>query len=117
MSQKLSPQSTQRNAEERQIIIRVRYATKVRRYLGPGWYQHIEKEVEVSPLRIFRRPCGIGASANRYYYEVIFSDPGDAEYVRNGEVTANINRKTNPKFNPKKLNWCENIAKVSGDEL
>jgi len=49
-------------------------------------YQNIGKETDVIPLRILRRPCGRGASANRYYYEAVFSDPGDAEFVRNGEV-------------------------------
>jgi len=59
---------------------------------------------------ILRRPCGSGASSNRYYYEAVFKAPDDAEFIHNGVVNSPINRKLNKQFDPKKIHFDGRIA-------
>ena len=92
--------------------LKVRYATKERNYIRPGMYQNVSKDAELKPVRVLRQPCGTGAAANRYYYQADFIAPEDAEFVRDGLIRENVNRKTNPQFNPKKLDWVGNIASI-----
>lgn len=54
-----------------------------------------------------------GAASSRYNYQADFVAPNDAAFAfSNGLIRANIDRKWNPKFNPKKLDsdWTGNIC-------
>ena len=91
--------------------LKVKYATKERKYLSPTTYQNLAKEAELEPVRFIRQPCGShGAAANRYYYSAYFVAPDDAEFVHDGLICENVNRKTNPRFNLKKIEWIGNIG-------
>jgi hypothetical protein len=92
--------------------LKARYATKERNYIRPGVYQNISKDAELEPVRILRQSCGTGAAANRYFYVAYFVAPEDAEFVHDGLIRENVNRKTNPRFNPKELDWVGNIASI-----
>lgn len=83
----------------------VRYPTKRREQISDVSYRHIYNECYMLVKNIYRHPCGTGAAANRYKYEADFYAPDNAEFVMNGVIRANIDRKKNPKFNPKKLEW------------
>lgn len=88
----------------------IRYATKDRKYITKHSYQNVSKEVELEPVRVIRYPCGSkGASVHRFYYQADFHAPSDAEFVTNGLIRANIVRKTNPKFDPKKIKFEGNV--------
>ena len=89
--------------------LRIRYATKERKYLNSHTYQNVSKDVELMPVRVIRHPCGTGAAAKRYYYQADFHAPDDAEFVHNGLIRENVNRKMNPLFDPKKLRFEGNI--------
>ena len=92
--------------------LKIRYATKERKYLSANAYQNVSRDAELEPVRILRRPCGSGSAANRYYYQAEFIAPEDAEFSYNGLIRENVNRKTNPRFDPKKLIWAGNIASI-----
>jgi hypothetical protein len=92
--------------------IKICYATKLRRYSSKNTYQNVFSYAELTPVKISRRPCGSGCAANRFYYVGIFEAPDDANFVSNGLITENINRKTNPHFRPKDFNWIGNVAVV-----
>lgn len=89
----------------------VSYSTKEREWITEHSYRYVSKEIEVEPTSIIRTPCGHnGAAKNRFYYEIEFLDPGDARFVLNGKVSAHINRKKNPKFNPKKYEFSGRVC-------
>lgn len=91
--------------------LKIKYATKERKSLGPHSYQNVCKEVELEPVRILRNPCGRrGSAVDRYYYQADFTAPNDAEFVRDGLIRANIDRKSNPQFVPKKMEFHGNIC-------
>lgn len=85
---------------------------------GGGWYSFKCGSYTVKPRRIIRYPCGrYGAAAKRYYYHCEFIGFGDMLNCHRasaaGELlTEAIIRKSNPKFDPKKLNWVENVAVI-----
>ena len=85
---------------------------------GGGWYTFKTMEYKVKPTRILRYPCGSrGAAAKRYYYQCDFIGFGDMLNCHRqsavGETLREaINRKKNPKFDPKKLNWVGNVAVI-----
>lgn len=83
--------------------LKIRYATKERKWLSASTFQNISKDAELEPISIIRIPCGRGAAANRYHYRADFIAPEDAECVFNGKISVGINRKQNPNFNPKKI--------------
>jgi hypothetical protein len=86
--------------------LKIRYSSKERVSRGPNAYSHVIKEGDLVATHIIRTPCGYyGAARNRFYYSGIFIAPDDAEFVDNGTIRTNINRKLNRKFNPKKLNF------------
>jgi hypothetical protein len=90
--------------------LEIRYPTKERKYINGGAYQHCTKDAELEPVRIFRSSCGLtGAASKRFYYEAEFVAPDDAAFVHEEKIRANINRKTNPKFNPNELEFNGNI--------
>ncbi len=60
--------------------LKVRYATKERKWLSETTYQPKSKDAELSPVRIMRSPCGSGAAANRYRYQADFEAPKDAAF-------------------------------------
>lgn len=90
--------------------LKVRYATKERKWLSETTYQPKSKDAELSPVRIMRSPCGSGAAANRYRYQADFEAPKDAAFSHGGLMRTNIERKWNPKFNPKKLQWDGDVC-------
>lgn len=94
------------------LKIKIQYETKETQSVKPGWHRHIIAEAELTPIRIFRRTCGSGAAANRYYYLAKFIAPADAYFVIDGLIEENINRKRNPHFNPKKLKWVGNNCRA-----
>lgn len=93
--------------------IKIRYATKERKYLNDSCYQNVSKDVELDVVQVRRTPCGTGAAAERYNYHGYFSAPEDAEFVRDGFIVARIDRKSNPHFSPKKLEWTGNLYSVA----
>jgi len=89
--------------------MKIRYSTKERKYITPGTYQHVSAAAELEPTIIYRRPCGSGEASRRFYYTGIFPAPGDAQFAYDGMIHAPINRKENPHFRPKKLEWDDNV--------
>jgi hypothetical protein len=89
--------------------LKIAYATKERKYITTYTYQNIYKSVTLEPVRILRRPCGRNA-LNRFFYEAEFVAPDDAEFVNNGKIRENINRRLNPHFKPQKLIWDGDIS-------
>ena len=73
---------------------------------------------EVEPFKIVRSEAGdYQKTAMKYYYVAHFIGFADMLDVHNKSIVGketyeNINRKTNPKFNPKKLNWIGNEAQI-----
>jgi len=93
--------------------LKLQYCTKEKTPVVSGWYSHIYAEVELEPVRIIRFPADRNKGANnRYRYEADYAAPADAEYTGDGMMRININRKTNPHFDPKKLEWVGNVASV-----
>lgn len=84
--------------------------------LNPCVYTIKHKMYEVEPYMISRRPTGpVREKGTRYYYTAHYIAFGDminchCDPCAGDKATANIIRKENPKFNPKKLNWDGNIA-------
>lgn len=89
--------------------LRIKYPTKEREYINQYAYRNVHKDVELEAVRVVRYPCGRGAAAIRYHYSAHFPAPDDAEFAHNGMIQANINRRANPHFNPKKLNFVGNV--------
>lgn len=85
--------------------LKITYPTKERKYITKHMFQNVTKSIELEPVKIYRTPCGTGKAANRYYYSAYFKAPEDAEFVANGMISEPINRKDNPRFNPKQLKW------------
>jgi len=82
--------------------------------LGYG-YTFKTGKYEVDPVKITRRPCGIGAAAKRYYYVVHFIGFDDMlnihkQSLAGKETHENIMRKQNKQFNPSLLNFVNNTA-------
>ena len=97
--------------------IKIQYATKERIWHSSHTYSNVMKEVELEPIHIIRYPCGsVGEAKNRFYYSGVFIAPDDAEFVTNGTIQENIFRKTNPKFNPKKLNFNGRTCELSASD-
>ena len=92
------------------LMLNISYATKTRKYVSSHMYQNISVDATLRPVRIIRTPCGSGAAAHRYYYSAQFPAPDDAEFILDGLINENINRKMNPHFNPKKINWEGNAS-------
>jgi hypothetical protein len=75
-------------------------------------------DYEVQPFKITRTPAGsVGAAKSRYYYMahfIGFDDMLDChnKSLRGIETRENIIRRQNPKFNPKKLVWLNNTARL-----
>lgn len=90
----------------------ISYSTKETINVRPGWIRHVDAAVELEPVRVIRYSCGTGAAAGRYRYQADFLAPDDAAFVMDGCIRANIIRKENPKFDPKKLNWVGNVAHI-----
>ena len=90
----------------------VKYATNERKYYTPNTFSFVTRTEILTPLIIFRRPCGIGRAKNRYYYSAKFVAPSDYVYQGDEFMVENVNRKLNPTFNPKKLIWDGNKATV-----
>lgn len=95
-----------------QMKLLVTYPTTEKKWISRLMYQHLARKAELVPIRIFRLPCGSGAAASRYFYDGEFPAPSDAGFPGNGLIRASINRKLNPHFNPKKLEWDGNVAIV-----
>jgi len=95
------------------VKININYSTEEKHYKNSNAFQYVGKEAELEPVRIIRYPCGRGAAASRYYYTAVFASPDDARFVYNGELRENINRKKNPKFNPKNYVFINNVAKLN----
>lgn len=93
--------------------LKIRYATRERKYLSEVSYQNVARDVELDAVRIERIPCGTGAAAERYKYRGYFNDPGDAAFVNCGLIDSLIDRKLNPQFKPKKLEWTGNVCLVA----
>lgn len=91
--------------------LKIKYPTTETISTGPSTHRYVYREVELQPVRILRSSCGTGAAASRYYYQADFVAPNDAAFAfSNGLIRTNIERKWNPKFNPKKLDWTGNIC-------
>ena len=90
----------------------IQYDTRVKIPISENVFSYEFKETEVDAIRIFRDPCGIsGKARERYRYTVEAEAPNDAVFVYDGDkIRANINRKKNKHFNPKKLKFNGNIA-------
>ena len=73
----------------------------------------------VEPFKITRSQTGsYGRARSRYYYQAHFYGFDDmidvfGDSASDVECRENINRKINPKFNPKKLDWVGNVAIVN----
>ena len=76
-------------------------------------------DYEVDPTKIVRSRVGsVGAARERYYYSVHFVGFGDMldvhkKSLAGKETYENLNRKKNPRFNPKKLTWIGNTANLA----
>lgn len=86
--------------------------------LSPVTHTFRRDSFEVRPFKIIRTPCGRGAAAKRYTYRARFIGlDGMIDLIEQSlegrETEENINRKRNPRFNPKKLNWDGNVALVN----
>lgn len=92
------------------MLLKLSYRTKETVDVREGWFTHITKTVEVAPVRIIRYSCGRGKAASRYRYQADFIAPDDAQFIFNGCVRANIIRKENPHFDPKKLVFVGDVA-------
>ena len=86
---------------------------------GLHTYSYEEKEYKVKPFKITRSPTGSSAIAKtRFYYTahfIGFDDMICPVYKKSAvgnELRENIRRKINPKFNPKKLTWVGNTARL-----
>lgn len=85
---------------------------------GAGYYTFNCGTYTVKPLRVIREPIGRhGAAAKRYRYYCEFIGFGDMLNCHKksavGEVVTDaIIRRNNPKFDPKKLNWVDNVAVI-----
>ena len=93
--------------------LKIIYATNERKRHTKVTFSFIERQAELSPIRIVRSPCGSGAASNRYYYQADFVAPADAAFAFCGVIRTNIWRKLNPQFNPKRLCWIGNVAELS----
>lgn len=77
------------------------------------------KQYTVTPTKIIRYPCGsIGAARKRYYYMAEFIGFGDMRTCNdesaNGDIVrVNINRSINKSFNPKKLDFIDDVAVIN----
>lgn len=81
--------------------LRVEYPTKERIYLNEHVFRTVYKEVELTPLKIYRTPDGWnGASRNRYHYSATFIAPEDSDFQMDGVMNCPIIRKWNPDFKP-----------------
>lgn len=88
----------------------------------PHTLRYVSEDRELVPALLYRRPCGRGAAANRFYYEGWFHIPAGAlvepgsmctrEYQGQTYMTCNVQRKKNPKFRPPAHGW----EKWSGDQ-
>ena len=101
----------------RVIKINVRVANK---YIDKGYcYTFNCGTYEVEPFKIVRSEAGsYTKTAMKYYYVAHFVGFGDMLNIHNKSLVGvesyeNIHRKSNPKFNPKKLNWVGNVAIVN----
>ena len=94
--------------------IKVRVANKVIQKMHSYSFECADYEVE--PVKIVRSSVGSnGAARKRYYYDVHFIGFGDMldchkESLVGKETYTHLNRKLNPKFNPKKLTWDGDTA-------
>lgn len=95
--------------------LKVVYSTNKKKLLSLGKFQFVEKQAELTPIRIIRIPCGIGAASKRYYYQADFFAPNDSAFAHYGTIRVNIQRKLNPHFNPKNFNWNGNVAECGAD--
>ena len=109
MKEQVENASASDQVERLVMPILVRYPTKQRKYISECVYQHVSKDAVLEPVKIIRFPCGTGAAAKRYFYQGYFIAPPDAEFARDGVIRENINRKRNPKFNPKKLIFVNDV--------
>lgn len=94
------------------MLLKLSYNTKETVDTGRGWFTQVQKTVEVAPVRVIRYACGTGKAANRYRYQADFTAPDDAQFTFDGCVRANIMRKENPHFNPKKLLFVGQVAEL-----
>ena len=95
--------------------VHIEYETKEKVRVSANAYSHKSKVIEVDPLCIFRHPCGTGAAQKRYTYSAEALAPVDAAFTygeENNRISGNINRKMNKHFNPKKLTFVGNRAKL-----
>ena len=84
---------------------KVSYTTKERKKVGKATYMFFNATKNLELVALYRLPCGTGAAAKRYKYEGDFIAPEDADFTMDGVIRCNINRKDNPKFNPKNFEW------------
>lgn len=96
--------------------VNVRVANKIIQRMHSYTFECADYEVE--PTKIVRFRVGsVGAARERYYYKVYFIGFGDMldvhkKSLAGKETYENLNRKKNPKFNPKKLTWVGNTANL-----
>ena len=92
------------------LTLKVSYATKERKYVGPCTFHFVSTQAELTPAKIVRFACGSGASSRRYYYLAYYPAPDDCEFVSDGFLVNYIDRKLNPKFNPKSLTFDSDVC-------
>lgn len=85
--------------------ITIIYPTSEKQYVSTNCFHYIYKTADLDPVMMFRYPCGAGVAASRYTYAADFKAPDDAAFPTNGLIRANITRKENKHFNPKKCKW------------
>ena len=74
------------------------------------------KNFDVRPFKVTRRPCGrVGAAKRRYYYQAHFAGADGMIDINNESLvgrnySANVNRKENKSFDPSSLKWDCNTA-------
>tara|TARA_R110000868_G_scaffold125265_3_gene331016 strand:- start:2941 stop:3240 length:300 start_codon:yes stop_codon:yes gene_type:complete len=99
--------------------VKVQINTSYEKYkVSEFCHSYKDKQYTVVPVRIIRFPCGsVGAAKNRYYYMAEFIGFGDMRTCNDESavgqiVRENIIRNINKSFNPKKLDFIDNVATI-----
>lgn len=96
------------------LTVLVEYSTNEKINQTEHTYQLLSKKIEVTPLKIFRRPSSYKWRNGRYFYGVSFKAPSDAAFPNDGVLFSNIRRKENPKFKPKDFVFVNDVCDLTG---
>lgn len=96
------------------LTVLVEYSTNEKINQTEHTYQLRSKKIEVTPLKIFRRPASYQWRNGRYFYGVTFKTPSDSAFPDNSVLFSDIKRKENPKFKPKDFVFVNDVCDLTG---